>query len=103
MYLFFSGVTGETRAIVAPENLIPRKKIRIKSLATSPPRKDPIPNQNKNTLGLEKDQSLPPHVPPIPPGFKSLRNQANYDSPESTDNSRTYKDDMSRTYRYYSI
>ena len=50
MYLFFSGVTGETRAIVAPENLIPRKKIRIKSLATFPPRKDPIPNQDKNTF-----------------------------------------------------
>ena len=40
-------LTGETRASVTPEKRIPRKKINITSLATSPPRKDPIPNQDK--------------------------------------------------------
>ena len=38
-----SGVTEETRAIITPGKHIPKKK-KIKSLATSPPRKDPIPN-----------------------------------------------------------
>ena len=47
-----SVLTGETRASVTPENLIPRKKINIESLATSPPRKDTITNQDKNSLEL---------------------------------------------------
>ena len=42
-----SVLAGETRAIVTPEKRIPRKKRNIKSLATSPPRKDSIPNQDK--------------------------------------------------------
>ena len=45
---------GETRASVIPEKHITKKKRNIKSLAPSLPRKDPIPNQNKNTLGLQK-------------------------------------------------
>ena len=49
--------------------IIPGKKRKLKSLATSSPRKYPIPNQDKNTVGIEKDQSLPPHVPQFPPGF----------------------------------
>ena len=69
----------------------------MKSLSTSPPIKGPIPNQDKNTLGLQKYQCLPPHLPPFPPGFKSLRNEANDDNPETTDTSRTDKDDTSRT------
>ena len=36
-------------------------------------------------------------------GFKSLRNEANDDNPETTDTSRTNKYDTSRTHRYYSI
>ena len=60
-----SGLTGETRASVTPEKRIPRKKRNIKSLAMSPPRKDPIPNQDKNTLGIQKDKYLPSHVPPL--------------------------------------
>ena len=91
---FFSGAT---RANITPEKLIPIKRRKIKSLATSPPRKDPIPNPDKNTLGIEKYQSLPTHVPKLPPGFKYLRNEANDDHHESTDNSRTDKDDTSRT------
>ena len=43
-------LTGETRASVTPEKRIPGKKGNIKSLATSPRRKYPIPNQDKNTL-----------------------------------------------------
>ena len=77
-YLYVnSGSTGEKRASVTPEKRIPRNKINIKPLATSPPRKDSIPNQDKNTLGLQEYQFLPPHVPSFPPGFKSLRNEAN--------------------------
>ena len=63
----------------------------------SPPIKYPIPNQDKNTLGLQKYQFLKSNVPPIPSGFKSLRNEANDDNPETTDTSRTDKDDTSRT------
>ena len=50
----FFVVTGETRASVNPGKRIPRKKRKIKSLTMLPPRKDPIPNQDKNNLGLEK-------------------------------------------------
>ena len=64
-----SGLTGETRASVTPEKGIPRKKMKIKSPATSPPGKDSIPNQDKNTLGIQKNQCLPPHVPPFTPEF----------------------------------
>ena len=98
-----SGSPGETRVSATPEKRIPRKKINIKSLATSPPRKYPIPNQDKNNLGLQKYQCLPPHVPPFPPGFKSLRNEANDDNPETKDTSRTDKDDTSPTNWYDSI
>ena len=90
-----SRLTGETRASVTPEKRIPRKKRNIKSLATSPPRKDPIPNQDKNTLGIQKYQCLSPHVPPFPPGFKLLRNEANDDNPETIYTSSTDKDDTS--------
>ena len=88
-----SAVTGETRASVTPEKLISRKKRNMKSIAMSPPRNDPTPNQDKNALGLEKYKILPPHVPPFPPGFKSIRNEENDDNTESTDTSRTDKDD----------
>ena len=69
----------------------------------SAPRKDPIPDQDKNTLGLQKYQCLPSHVPPSSYGFKSLRNKANDDNPETTDTSCTDKDDMSCTNRDDSI
>ena len=58
-----------------------------------PPKKDPIPNQDKNHLGIQKDKWLPPHFSPFPPGFKSLRNEANDDDTETTDTSCTDKDD----------
>ena len=98
-----SGLTGETRASVTPEKRIPRKKIDIKSLDTLPPGKNPITNHDINTLGLQKDKRLSPHVPPFPPIFKSLRNEADYDNTETTDISCTDKDDTSRTNRDDSI
>ena len=61
------------------------------------PRKDQIPNQDKNTLGIQKYQCLPTHVPPFSPAFKSLRYEANDDNPKTTDTSRTDKYDTSHT------
>ena len=48
-------------------------------------------------MGFHKDQCLPPQLTPFPPGFKSLRNKANYDNPETIDTSRKDKYDTSRT------
>ena len=67
------------------------------------PRKDQIPNQDKNTLCILKYQCLPSHIPPFTYVFKSLINKTNYDNPETTDTSRTDKYDSSRTNRYESI
>ena len=64
---------AETGASATPEKLIPRKKKNIKSLAMSPQRKDPIPNQDIDMLGTEKDQSLPPQWAKFRPGYKSLQ------------------------------
>ena len=61
----------------------------------SPPRRDSIPNQEKNALGLQKYQWLPPHVPSFPPGSKSFRNEANDDNTKTKDTSRTDKYDTS--------
>ena len=90
----FSEVTGATVASVTTEKRI---KIKNKPFVTSPPRNYPIPNHDKNNLGIKKDQSLPPHVSQFTPGFKSLINEADDDKPESTDISRTGRDDTSRT------
>ena len=58
----------ETGGSVTPEKRIPRKKKNMKSLAMSPPRKDPI------ILGIKKHQSLPPHLARYSTGFRSLLN-----------------------------
>ena len=63
----------------------------------STPRKDPIPIQDKNILGLQKYQCLPSHVPPFSSGFKLLRNKANDNNTETIDTSCTDKYDTSRT------
>ena len=42
-----SVLSGATGASMTPEKRILRKKSDTKSLATSPPIKDPIPNQDK--------------------------------------------------------
>ena len=97
MRTYLSVLSGAIGASITPEKRIIRRKRDIKLLATSPPRKDPIPNQYKNNLGIEKYQSLPPHLPKFFPGYKSLRNEADDDHHEFTDTSRTDKDDTSRT------
>ena len=69
---YLSAATGETclpggtRVSVTPEKHIPKKKKNIKSLALSPLRKNLIKNQDKNILGLNKDQGLTPDVLPLP-------------------------------------
>ena len=92
-----SVLSGSTGASITPEKSISINKRGIKLLATSPPRKNPIPNQDKNTSGIKKYRSLPPHVPKFPPRFKSLRNEADGDHNKYIDTSRTDRDDMSRT------
>ena len=84
-----SGVTGPS---VTPERIIPRKKRNMKSLATSSPRKDPIPNQDINTLGARKYQSLPPQLPKFCPGYKSLIKKEDDDCHDYADTSRTDKE-----------
>ena len=63
----------------------------------SPPRKDPITNQDKQTLGLKTYKCITLDVPPFLPGNKSLRNQENDHNAETTDNSHTEKYDTSHT------
>ena len=63
----------------------------------SPPIMHPIPNHDKNTLELPKYKCLPLYVPPLPPGFKLLRNEANDDNSVTIYTSRTDKDDTSLT------
>ena len=63
----------------------------MKSLAMSPPRKDPIPNQDINRLGTKKYQSLPPQLAKFCTGYKSLINEVEYGSNYSTDTSLTDK------------
>ena len=46
----------------------------MKSPAISPPRKDPIPNQDNNILITKQDPSLPPNIERYPPWYKSLFN-----------------------------
>ena len=89
-----SGGPGDS---ITPEKRIPKGKIKIKSLATSPTRKNPITNQDKNNLAIKKYQSLPPHIHKFPSIFKSLRNEADDNHHKYTYTSCTDKDDMSRT------
>ena len=65
----------------------------MKSLAMLPPRKDPIPNQDINILGTKKYQSLPLQLSKYFPGYKSLINEAEDGRNDSTDTSRTEKED----------
>ena len=66
----------------------------------SPPRKYPIQNHDKKTLGTQKYQCLTSDVPLFSSGIKSLRNEGNDENPETTDISRTDKDDTSHTNLY---
>ena len=49
-----TGLTGGTIASVTSEIRSPKKEKYIKYLAMYPLRKDPIPNQNKKFMGLNK-------------------------------------------------
>ena len=82
-------VTGTS---VTPLKIAPINKRNMKSLATPPQRKDPIPHQDIHTLGTGKDQSLPPHLPKFFHGYKSLRNESDDDRHDSTDTPRTDKE-----------
>ena len=50
-----SDLSVGTGASVTQEKRVPRKKNNMKSLATSPPRKDPITNPDIKILGTKKD------------------------------------------------
>ena len=65
----------------------------MKSLAMSPSRKDPIPNQDINMSRTKKYQSLPPQWANFRPGYKSLINEAGDGRNDSTDTSRADKED----------
>ena len=64
----------------------------MKSLSMSPPRKDPIPNQDINMLGTKIYQSLPPQLAKFRSGYKSSINEAEDGRNDSTDTSRTDKE-----------
>ena len=66
-------------------------------------RKDIIPNQDINIIGLNKDQCLKPYVPPFLPVNKILLNEENGDNPEITDTLQSEKYDTSHTNRDDSI
>ena len=57
----------------------------------SPLRKDPIPNQDKKIIGINKDQCLTPDVPPFLLGNKRLLDEENDDNTETTDTSQYEK------------
>ena len=86
-------MSGATGTSVFPGKRITRKKENMKSLAMLPPRKDPIPNQDINILGTKKYQSLPLQLSRYFPGYKSLINEAEDGRNDSTDTSRTDKED----------
>ena len=65
----------------------------MKSLAMSPQRNDPIPNQYINMLGTKTYQSLPQKLAKFRPGYKSLIKYSGQGRNDSTDTSRTDKED----------
>ena len=91
MRIDLSVLSVATGASTTPEKLIQIKKREIKSLEILPPRKYTIPNQDKNTLGSEKDQSIPPNIPKFPNGFKLIRNEAHTDQDDYIQNINSTK------------
>ena len=57
----------------------------------SPPRKNPIPNQDINKLGTGKYQILPSQLARFHPGYKSLINEAEDCRNDYTDTQCTNK------------
>ena len=82
---------------------IPKKKNNIRSLAFSPLRKDPIPNQDKKIIGLDKYQCLTPDLPQFLPENKRLLNEENDGNTETTNTSKSEKDDTSHNRKDDSI
>ena len=70
--VYFSSVG--TGAHVTPERRNLLNKRNMKSPAISPPRKDPISDQDINKLSTQKGQSLPSQLAKSPPVFKLLIN-----------------------------
>ena len=71
----------------------------MESPEMSPPRKDSIPNQDINRLSTKK-LHIPPQLARFPPGFKSVINKTEDDRNDSTDNSRTDKEDSVNNLKY---
>ena len=63
-------------------------------------RKDPITNQDKQIMRINKYQFLIPNILTFLPGYKRLLNEENDDNPENTDTSQYEKGYMSHT-RWY--
>ena len=67
----------------------------MRSPAMSPPRKDPIPNQDSNRIITQQDPILPPLLQKYPTGYKPLFNNTHY--PNKTDDNLNYSTDNSCT------
>ena len=62
-----SVLTGEKEQVKRQKNEF-QKKGKIPSYVST--KKESNSKSGLKTLGIQKYQSLPPHVPPFPPGFK---------------------------------
>ena len=63
-----------TRVSVNPERRIPSEKRNMKSLAMSPPIKDPIPNQDSTRIIHQQYPTLPPLLSQWPTVHKPFFN-----------------------------
>ena len=62
-------------------------------------RKDPVTNQDKTIMGINKNKCLTPDVTPFLPGNKVLLNERNDDNPETKDTPKYQIYYMSHTRR----
>ena len=69
------------------------EKKNMNSFVMQLPRKDPIPNQDINRLGIKKYQSIPLKSAKHFPGYKSLLNEEENGCNDSTDTSHNNKED----------
>ena len=69
--------------------------MNIKSLSISPPRKDPIPNQDSTRIITQQYPNLPPHLAKGPTGHKSFIDDTHFSNP--TENEHTDITDNSPT------
>ena len=73
----------------------------MKSPEISPPRKDPIPNQDSTRIITQQDPKLPPNLSKGPTGHKPFINDTHYSNP--IENEHTDTADNSRTDNEYSV